>query len=53
MILELELVSKKNKVWKALNYFEPFLIFISSANDCVSISVFATLAGIPVCSTFT
>ena len=33
---------------RVINYFKNFLIFVSVASGCVSISVFASLAGIPV-----
>ena len=33
---------------RALNYFEHFLIFVSTVRDCVLISAFASLVGIPV-----
>ena len=42
-------MSKKYKeVCRALNYFEYFLIFISTISGCVSISAFASLVGVPV-----
>ena len=36
------------KVCRALNYFEYFLVFVSAVSGCVSITVFASLAGVPV-----
>ena len=39
---------KHKKVRMALNYFEHFVIFISTVSGCVSISPFASLVGIPV-----
>ena len=33
---------------KALNHFKDFLIFISAVSGCVSISVIASLVGIPI-----
>ena len=43
------LMSNKHiKFCKALNYIELFLIFISAASVCVSISVFVLLVGIPI-----
>ena len=33
---------------RALNYFENFLVFVSAASGCISISAFASLAGVPV-----
>ena len=44
-----ELISEKHKqMYKVLNCFEQFLIFISAVSGCVSISAFALLAGISV-----
>ena len=43
------LVSKKHKnVYKVLNYNEQPLILISAITRCVSISMFASLIGIPI-----
>ena len=43
------LMSNKHiKFCKALNYIELFLIFISAASVCISISVFVLLVGIPI-----
>ena len=43
------LMSNKHiKFCNALNYIELFLIFISAASSCVSISVFVLLVGIPI-----
>ena len=39
---------KYNKVCSALNYFQPFFVFVSAFSGCVSISVFASLVGVPV-----
>ena len=45
-------MSKKHKkVWRALNFFEHFLIFISAVIGCVSISAFASLILVPACIT--
>ena len=42
-------MSKKyNNVRRVLNYFEHFLVFISAVSGCFSISVFASLVGVPV-----
>ena len=35
-------------MWKALNYFECFLILVSAVSGFVSISAFASLVGLPV-----
>ena len=44
-----DLMSEKhNKVCSALNDFEPFFVFVSAFSGCVSISVFASLVGVPV-----
>ena len=44
-----DLMSEKHKnVFRALNYFEHFLAFISAVNGCVSISAFASLIGGPI-----
>ena len=44
-----ELMSKKHKkVCTTLNYIEHFLILGSTITGCVSISVFASLVGIPI-----
>ena len=43
------LMNKKNrKVCKGLNYIEESLILVSAVTGCVSISVFASLTGIPI-----
>ena len=43
-----ELMSKKNeKVCTVLNYIDHLLIVISTITGCVTISVFASLIGIP------
>ena len=39
---------KHKKACRALNWFEHFLIFISAVSCCVSISAFASLAGVLV-----
>ena len=36
------------KVCRALNSFEHFLVFVSAASGCVSISAFASLVDVPV-----
>ena len=36
------------KVYRVLNYFEYFPIFISTANTCLSNSAFASLIGVPL-----
>ena len=42
-------MSKKHKnVCRALNYIDHLLIIISTITGCVSISVFASLVGIPI-----
>ena len=44
-----ELTSKKHrKVYMTLNYIEHFLILASAVTGCISISVFASLLGIPI-----
>ena len=35
-------------MYRILNYYEHFLIFISAVSGCVSISVFTSLVGVPV-----
>ena len=42
---------KHKKACRGLNYFENFLVFISAASGCVSISTFASLVGAPVGTT--
>ena len=43
------IINKKHKkVCRASNYFEYFLILISAATSCVSISAFASLVDTPV-----
>ena len=43
-----ELISKKyKKAYRVLNYNEDLLIFISTVTECVSISAFVSLVGIP------
>ena len=37
-----------DKVWRPLNYFEHFLVFVSAVNVCVSISEFVSVIGVPV-----
>ena len=39
---------KRKKVCTTLNYIENFLVLVSAINGRVSISVFASLIGIPV-----
>ena len=42
-------MSKKHKiVYRALKYFENFLIFVSSLSGCVSISAFTSLVDGPI-----
>ena len=36
------------KVFRVLNYFANLLILVSTVTECVSISAFASLVGIPV-----
>ena len=44
-----DLVSEKHKkVYRVLNYFENFLVFVSAASGCVSISAFVSLVGASV-----
>ena len=44
-----ELMSRKHKkVCTTLNYIEHFLILASAITGCISISVFASLLGIPI-----
>ena len=44
-----KLMSKNyKKVCETLNYFEHFLILVSAATGCISISAFASLLGIPI-----
>ena len=46
VIKQNDLMSKKHKnVFRALNYFEYILIFVSATSGCVSISAFASLVG--------
>ena len=48
-IKENELMSKKHeKLCATLNYIENFLIVVSTITGCISISVFASLLGIPL-----
>ena len=43
------MISAKHKmVCKILNYIEPLLVLVSAAVNCVPISTFASLVGIPV-----
>ena len=47
-IKENDLISEKyKKVCRALNYFQNFLIFVSTVSDFVLISAFASLVGVP------
>ena len=41
-------MSRKNKVFATLNYIKHFLILASTITGCISISVFASLLGIPI-----
>ena len=44
-----ELMSKKDKtVCTTLNYIERFLVLASTTTECISISVYASLLGIPL-----
>ena len=48
-IYQNELMSKKHKkVCATLNYIEQFLILVSAVAGCISISVFASLIGVPI-----
>ena len=48
-IKQIELISKKhNKVCRTLNYINHFLILAFTISRSISISVFATLIGIPI-----
>ena len=48
-ICQNELMSKKHKkVCVTLNYIEQFLILVSAVAGCISISVFASLIGVPI-----
>ena len=42
------MIKKHKKVCTTLNYIEHFLILGSTITGCVSISVFSSLAGIPI-----
>ena len=42
------LMSKKRKKSRTLNYFEHFLVFVSTVSGCVSISAFASLVDVPI-----
>ena len=43
------MISNKNKkICKSLNYIEHFLILDSAVTECISISTFASLLGIPI-----
>ena len=33
---------------RALNYFQHFLVLVSAVSECISISTFASLVGVPV-----
>ena len=46
-----ELMSKKHKIFWALNYIDHSLIEISAITGCVSISIFAPLVSIPIAIT--
>ena len=39
---------KHKKVYRALSYFENFIIFISAVSGCVSLAAFASLVGVPI-----
>ena len=42
-------MSKKHKkVYRVLNYIEHLLILISKVTECISISSFASLVGVPI-----
>ena len=45
------IIKKHEKLCRALNYLEAFLIFVSAASECVSISTFAYLLTVLVGST--
>ena len=42
------MINKHEKVCTTLNYINFFLILVSAVSGCVSISIFASLVGIPV-----
>ena len=44
-------MKKNKKICKYLNYVEDLLILSSAITDCVSISAFASLVGVPICIT--
>ena len=39
---------KQKKVCRDFNYFGNFLVFVSAASGCVSVSAFASLVGVSV-----
>ena len=40
--------NKHKNIWAALNYIERFLILVSAVAECLSISTFVFLLGIPI-----
>ena len=48
VINRIELISKKKKNCRVINYIDYSLIVISTTTGCVSISAFTTLVGIPI-----
>ena len=42
------MTGKHRKVHRALNYFDHFLVYVSSVSSSISTSVFPTLAGVPI-----
>ena len=47
-----ELISKKHKkVCITLNYIEHFIILASTITECILVSAFASLIGIPIANT--
>ena len=39
---------KDRKVYRSLNYFEHFLVFVSSVSSCASTSVFPSVADVSI-----
>ena len=48
VINRIELISKKKKNCRVINYIDYSLIVISATTGCVSISAFTSLVGIPI-----
>ena len=48
VINRIELISKKKKNCRVINYIDYSLIVISTTTGCVSISAFTSLVGIPI-----